>query len=247
MSLRKFLLVLILILSVNKVQAAPVFIGSRVITFDSSTTATSKSVLITTGANFILVATSSYTGGTALTVTDNLLNTYLPLTSYKTPADSAVQLFYALNPSVSATTSFTISGTTVFPAGVAIAFSGISSLYDDLGDNLDGSFVSVKSASRATNSNYTNTLLLSLLSFNASGVASGMTGWTIVTQVDAVGGSNYGAALAYKIRTTTGQDFPSWTAGNTTVMNIGEALFLASDSVLGVLACGNALLIGVGC
>lgn len=77
-----------------------------------------------TGANLIVIGIHRY-GTNTLTVSDSKSNTWTPLTSYQTAAQSGIRFYYCLVPTVGSGHTFTIGVTAGYPAITVMGFSGV--------------------------------------------------------------------------------------------------------------------------
>jgi hypothetical protein len=186
------------------------FLSSVAVTcLGSANGAGPSSAIDTTGASLLVAAVSWYPGGFITSLTDSEGNTWTPLTEYAA-GDGAVRLYYVINPSTSATHTFSVSGTNCYPA-LAVASFIRTAAFDD-----ENGAASASATTRNTGSVTPagdNELFVTGLAFNDTSLAGDATinsGFTVAeSQSDAVG---LAVGIAYKIQTTGGAENPTWTS-----------------------------------
>ncbi len=169
--------------------------------------------ITTTGANFIVGGTGYYVGGTGFTLTDNK-NTppnFTGRASYSA-ADPLAKFFDMLPTTVGTSHTFTEGGTGIYSIALMLAFSGGGSATFDKEAGTTGTGSTAKpGALTPTNS---DSLHVSIVIDNVVGTSRTIdSSFTIPTggQVAAVGGTNYGGAIAYRIISGAGGSLdPEW-------------------------------------
>src|SRR5574343_2043522 len=79
----------------------------------------------TSGANLIVLAVGSMSGGSP-SISDSKGNSYTPLASADTDDLGRVRLYYCVSPTVGSGHTFTVSGTGIYASLAAAAFSGVN-------------------------------------------------------------------------------------------------------------------------
>ena len=194
------------------------------------------SAINTTGANLIVVALCVYHPGTGLALSDSASNTWTGLTQQGT-GDTRVRLFYCFNPTISATHTFTASGSNIYATVGVSAFSGAKAF-----DQESAGFASATNDVTAQPGSLTppvdHCLLVTGLSI-IPGTSITVNSSFNASVVNYLASNHAGGGIAYKIQTTAGAENPTWswtTAGD-------RASAMASFSPKGV---GHRV-IGGGC
>lgn len=178
--------------------------GIALVAHTYSTSGTSAAV-DTTGATLLIAVASTFVNPT--TVSDSKGNSWTALTLRGT--GSAVQLFYAVNPTVGTGHTFTDGGFN-FGTVCYAAFSGVDAVspYDtDTGGHAAGN-VQPGSITPAAN----NELLVAGLCWYPSNTVSIDSGFSITDQRDYTG--NMGSALAYLVQGAAAAVNPTWSASS---------------------------------
>lgn len=188
--------------------------GAHAVAFQGATTASANF----TGVNLIVVSQVSYTGAPATTLSDSLGNTYLPLTKQTSTGISATQLFYAVNPTVSSSMTFTGQN-----SGCDIHVQGFSGVATSPFDQQNGNAVLTGGGTSQQPGSITPTVNNELLIVGEGGYSSAgipSNGDVNYTTIDANGsggaGVSFQGGLWYSIQTTAAASNPtiSWTGTN---------------------------------
>lgn len=162
--------------------------------------ATSASI-DTTGATLLVIAVSY---GAAITVSDSKGNTWTALTESDV-APPKHRIYYAANPTVGTSHTFTVSGTSSAAAFSASAWSGVvtTSPFDTEQGGVAGSATVAGVGSSSLVPSVNNELIFASvgLQTSVSGFAAN-TGFTLVDHVNFSSGVNYGVGAVYQIQTT---------------------------------------------
>lgn len=167
----------------------------------------------TTGANLIVIGVAGFTFGQPTgTPTDSESNTWLPLSSYENGGVINAQIFYAYNPTTSASHTFTASGFFGTYSVAVQAWNGsASSPFDQENGNggfAGGSTLAPGSVTPSTN----DQLVVSVLGYGggpATTIVSIGDGFTISDQTGTT--PAYVIGMAYLIQTTAAAVNPTWT------------------------------------
>jgi hypothetical protein len=178
----------------------------------------------TTGANLIVIWFVSNAG---LTITDSETNTWSPLNERTNGIDTVGRFLYALNPSTSATHTF--SNGSSFSWITVAAFSGaasatVSDQQNGAGPGTNGTSIATGSITPAED----NELLIAAVGNGGANtstyVADSADSFTLINSANAVNGVSYGGGLSYQIQTTaTARDHDwSWTGSATRISSIAS-------------------------
>lgn len=163
----------------------------------------------TTGADFFIVAVSSYTVGTggSETVTDSVGNTYTALTAKSNASYETIRLFYSYG-SPHASHTFTYSDTSCYAHVAVIAFSGSHATPFDQQNGVDSTgAVTTLSPGSVTPSENDELVICALGMYSNWNVSLSIdSGFTIEKSATAI----LSVAIAYKIQTTAGAENPAW-------------------------------------
>ncbi len=197
---------------------------------NTSTTGT----LDTTGAT-LLVVHVAYLAGNPPAISDSKGNGWTGLTEATSTVSGADRIFYAPNPTVGTGHTFTFTGTGVGCQLVAAAFSGIRLTPDPF--DTEAQFVGGPAATTASPGPITTSvpgeLVVSGFAWNNNNTTATMdNGFTVTDSTDFVGGTNFGAAFAYKVQATTTTYSPGWTNGATGRSEAVIASFIPEAGVL---------------
>lgn len=168
----------------------------------------------TTGANFIIVAATWYTGGGGTRiVSDTFSNFYTPLNDYDNSGVYSTQLFYYYGTNVGSGHHWSFSGP--FSSILVAAFSNIASSPIDQQNGFTSTGASTIAPGSITPSQ-ANTLVITAVGSEALStitIADGTYNVTDTTQF----GSGVGMAggLAYKLLTSPTPQNPTWNLGGT--------------------------------
>lgn len=200
----------------------------------------------TTAADLLIVAVSEYTGGAGAVLTDSQSNTWTA-TTFRSGGEAGLKIYYKQAPATSASHTFTISGTLSFSVVEVLCLAGsVASPFDVENGNGDGA----GGTSLSTNSitpTQDNDIIITAFSTGSNGFTyGGVTGYTIVENIDYGAGLNEGLALAYKIQTTAGAENPTWTNSGSAVRAATITAFKSSTSIATITIGTRTLLCGVG-
>jgi hypothetical protein len=175
------------------------------------------SAIDTSGANFLVMATSGFTGVNPVGVpTDSKSNTWIGLTVHTNSVTNTVpsQIFYAVNPTVGTGHTFSFGAASTFPSICVAAFSGVAttSPFDTVagegaGDNGTAITLSISSITP----NQANSLVIAVDAIVSGDTSSVDGGFTITDDIPPSGGNCQGSALAYLIQTTAAAAAPTFT------------------------------------
>jgi hypothetical protein len=178
----------------------------------------------TTGdITLIVIGVAWYPGFTAdVTVSDSESNTWTPLT--KKPGACSVQLFYCLNPTLSASHTFSVAGGGTYPAIMVQGWPSGSEFDQENGTiGVGGTQMNTGSVTPSVS----NELIVTVLGVDVErGAASIDSGFTISADLDYTSGVNMGGALAYKVTSSVSNPLWSWVSsvtGNNAVIATFEA------------------------
>jgi hypothetical protein len=166
--------------------------------------------LDTTGADFLVLAVSDYTGGSGITLSDLKGNSWTPLTAVVDTAVTRTQLFYSKPTSVGSDHSVTINGTSIYSSTAIAAFSGVHAIPFDVEATGAGTGTTASAGSGITPSQNSE-LIVAGVGLAAGSVSSISSSFSIVATVDQAGGLHQGISLAYKIQTALAAVDPDWT------------------------------------
>lgn len=187
-----------------------------------------SSSLNTTGASLIALVVSSSTGGD-YTVSDSKSNTWSPLTAQNEGVQVGCRMYYAVNPTVGASHTFTVtknSGANLWPSVAVIALSGAHTTAPFDAEN--GAVVSL-SGSLATGSvspSENNEIVISGMAFSTNTSATVDSPMTMLHVAPST--ANWGTGLAYEIQTAATARNTTFNAGGTSRIAAVTACFKAA-------------------
>ncbi len=160
-----------------------------------------------TGATLLAGVVSNFS--TALTPTDNAVNSYTALASQQGTSSVTTAIVYAANPTVSASLTFTLSGS--FCAGCFVAFSGVSTTSPFDGQQ-NGLTNATSPAQPGAVMPVNNDSLILTGEGGATTAVTSVSGFTSLDFVATVGGVNFSAADAYVVQAGAPSSAnPTWT------------------------------------
>lgn len=226
-------------------QAAPWLANAHATAGATNNPATAA--INTTGSDLI-VATLAWAFGTGPPVmTDNLTNTWTPLTAVSWVGSQFwAQLYYCKAPTVGASHTFTASGTGIFASIAVQAWSGsAASPFDQQSGQAATGLTGQPGPITPTQA---NELIVAGVAVHDPATLTIDSGFTISDQLSMVGGTYYGVGMAYLLQTTAATVNPTWTASTSTSMVPVMASFIQSaGGGGGTGARGGAMsLMGVG-
>lgn len=182
-----------------------------------------------TGAGLLVAGIHWYTGGGAATISDSLGNTWTALTQRESSNGRTVRLFYAVNPTVSAAQTFTVtSGGGTYPSLTVLAFAGqAASPFDAESGFTNGAAVTSIQPGAITPVE-DNELLVTIFSASDVGALAVDGGFTIAAEVPYAAGLHQLGAAAYKIQTLAGAENPTWSWTNAIPAAAAMAAFKAA-------------------
>lgn len=186
--------------------------------------------LDTSGMSLLVAVVGSYSDVAAPTLSDSKANTWTAKTASINVDAGRVVIHYAYNPTVGTGHTFTLTGTGVYAALAVCAFSGVlvTDPFDVENGAITGAATSLATGSITPSQN--DALLIAGLN-QTDDVAAGLSinlSYTIVEAQAAVGGVNYGTALAYLIQTTAGASNPTWSWTTSAAASARIAAFKAA-------------------
>jgi hypothetical protein len=175
----------------------------------SRATSGTSAGITTTGAN-LLVAALAWTTATIgePAVSDSNSNVWFPIAFTTAQQTSSIGLYAAFNPTVGASHTFTITGSTT--SGCFAAFSGCATRF---ATNINTRATTGGATSLAPGSltpPVDNCLIVSALSNRVNTTYSVSGSLSITDQINFTSGVQVGVALAYLIQTSAAASNPSW-------------------------------------
>lgn len=190
---------------------------------DSSVT---TSAIDTTGATLLVVGIAKDSGGT-ISLSDSKGNSWTALTA-TTQGSTRCILYYAANPTVGGSHTFSNTGAFNYSSICVAAFSGVATTTPFDQENGAGAS-STTLATGSVTPTEDNELVITHLAFSGSGLPTSIDGgFTETNDVEFGGGNNYGSTMAYLIQTTAAAANPTWTRTNSNPMATRIATFKAA-------------------
>lgn len=182
---------------------------THVVKTGTSTNGATSGSIDTTGAN-LLVFPVCYAFGSSLVVSDSKSNTWTGLTVRSYTTRTSVRIYYAKNPTVGTSHTFTTAGTNCFANPMALSFSGCDTTSPFDVEN-GGSAQATSQATGSVTPNQNNSLIIALTDGEDSTLASvtidsGFTIGDIVPNAITTAGAN-----AYLLQGTAAAVNPTWT------------------------------------
>lgn len=165
-----------------------------------------------TGANFVAVNVSFYSGATGLTVTDGT-NTYSALTAQAGAGARKCQLWYSQGGTYSSSLTVTASATDLYGSIQVAAISNISASPFDQQNGATGVASPISFNVGSVTPGQANTVAIVGLGYNdlGGGTLTIDSGYTIAAHTSSGALAEFGA-IAYKILTSTSATNPEWSA-----------------------------------
>lgn len=164
---------------------------------------TTTAAIDTTGAK-LLLASFAYNNGVSLTFSDSAGNTWTALTATSNGSTRSTRQYYCINPTTSASHTFTFGGTNITGSITVTAWGATSIAFDkEVGGHASGSAITVAGSTASVTPANNNSLLITTYGFGAfasSAAASGA--WVIAQDQAGAGGTNFGNAQIYLLQTT---------------------------------------------
>jgi hypothetical protein len=210
----RWLLALSLCLFGWQAEAAYSLIAHTSVNGNVSTTITTPAIN-TTGANLIVAVFSWYTAGTKPTLSDSSGNTWLVARNDDNIANGgSLSISYVQAPTVSASHTFTITGTNNFSTLFIEAWSGsAASPLDQTNEaSSGGSSVSSQQTGSVTPGQANELLIAGLVNGGSTSTSFAInSGFTIPDAVNpGTSGQNYGAGAAYFVQGAAAAINPTW-------------------------------------
>ena len=184
----------------------------------------------TTGADLLIVVGSWYDGSTAdVTISDSKSNNWSALTKQVNGLiDQSTRIWYSQGGTVGSGHTFTLSGSSTFPAIGIYAFSGVAASPFDVEVGGDGGTdVEAMNAGEMTPTQDGEVVISAMGWFSATSGAA-VSGYT-VQMVANTGGVNVGLGTAYQIQTTATATNPAWTWTGPAAPTFRNATFKAAS------------------
>jgi hypothetical protein len=164
---------------------------------------TTTAAIDTTGAK-LLLASFAYNNGVSLTFSDSAGNTWTALTTSTNGSTRSTRQYYCINPTTSASHTFTFGGTSITGSITVTAWGATSIAFDkEVGGHASGSAITVAGGTASVTPANNNSLLITTYGFGAftsSAAASGA--WVIAQDQAGAGGTNFGNGQIYLLQTT---------------------------------------------
>lgn len=189
------------------------------------------SAIDTTGATLIVVGMQNIAADDTGFLSDSAGNTWTYTTSLACGSSRFVQFAYCINPTTSATHTFSIGALAFFPVIVVGAFNSTpGSSFDAVTTgNAAASPTTTVAAGSITPAN-ANNLLVTFMGGDPIGSASADSGFSSVDQILKAGG-HQGGAMAYLIQSAATAQNPTWTVGSQdAVIGAQQIAFKANSS-----------------
>ena len=250
--------------------ASPIFAGGIPVALvahlaqaSTNTNGFTSNAITTTGATLLVAAISDDDGTT--TLSDSKSNIWLT-TSAATTGDPAITLYYAVNPTVGASHTFTTTATNKSPAIFVAGFSGIttSGLLDQVSAFTSGFSATEQAGSITPTQNYE--LVVAATTF--ADVIYPLTidsNYTITDQMNQMNAAHHGGALRTMCRLLAAATNPQWFHvgyGNSLTgaaiasfygratfgseVSVGAGIVVPSGTVASAVQAGTALTQGAG-
>jgi hypothetical protein len=186
---------------------------------DTSGTVTTDAIN-TTGADLIVISVSRFN---TPTVSDSAGNTWTALTEATLGGHPEVRLYYCLNPTTSATHTFTAAAANAF-AGISVqAWSGADSYNSQQSGTGTAAGTSLQPGSITPSAD--GCLIISGFGYGGTSTISINSGFNITNQLPLDSGNAYGTAIAYLDQTTAAAVNPTWSWTGSTSANAVMAVF----------------------
>lgn len=166
----------------------------------------------TTGATLLVALTSIVATSAPAVISDSQSNTWTPLTGQSQSGQNTSQLFYVSNPTVGASHTVTITGSSIACSVIVFAFSGVTT--SSPFDKENGAVGSASATSLATGSITPTTdgqlIIVGAASGGGSAATTGIMTWNKLVpgilsdgmNVPVVAGSYYGCMMGFGIQQT---------------------------------------------
>jgi len=167
--------------------------------------------IVTTGADFILVVTSFWSG-LVPTFSDSKLNTWL--TRPIQPGGSGLnqQAAYCFGPTVGSGHTFRVVSGTGYYGIIVLAFSGMTTFQYDTMNGLNGTSVSSPASTGSVTPLWNGALIVTTIVPNVGTLPTALdaSGFSVVS-LQGVGGNNWPQAVGYQIQNPRAAINPAWT------------------------------------
>jgi hypothetical protein len=189
-------LVLLLVLAATPAWAGFTLVG-HVGAQSGDGNSTTTAGLNTTGATLLVLSAAWVYSGSA-TISDSKGNTWTPLTGQVASPQCQVQLFYVVNPTVGTGHTFTVSGTTIFPAVTVTAWTGQAASPVDQQNGNTATATTV--ATGSVTPSQSNELLIATTCHNNQYTSSINSSFTISDDENGMASFAYGNVMAYLVQ-----------------------------------------------
>lgn len=198
----------------------------------ANTSSVTTAGIDTTGANLLVLVATTYAGG-GPTPTDSKGNTWTPLTR-RGAGDAEIQLWYCASPVVGSGHTFTLSGSTIYPALAVLAVSGAAASPLDQQNGQVANAGATCSPGSVTPTE-DDELVVSGYSGYSQAISSIDSGFTLAASV-AYNGNFLTTGVAYLIQTSAAAANPTWTLS-------GSNFNVAAIASFKVAAAGGASIV----
>jgi len=165
----------------------------------------------TNGANLLIVVISDFGGASQSTLSDSESNTWNELTLLNFNSNARCTIYYAYNPNVGASHTFTYDVQTNFPTIMALAFSDADTAAPFDVENGAGVTGTSLQPGSVTPSENDELLICGLTTANEEGSTPSIDS-SFIEELGIIFGTgvNLGGFTGYKIQTTAGAENPTW-------------------------------------
>ena len=196
--------------------------------------------------NFLVVLVTFQGGAATPTLSDSQSNTWNALTAYDGGASGVkILIEYAFNPSLSASHTFSVTGSSNFPSIFVEGFSGMlttSGVFQagtDSGAHQAASVGTTIQPGSITPGNSPALVVTGFCSTNVNAAPTVNSGFTRSDSITITGGQHYGGSFAYLIQSTAAAVNPTWTQTITPAMTTDIAAFQGSSGAAATSAASK--------
>jgi hypothetical protein len=196
--------------------SSPVFALVASGQFSNNSSGGTSSALNTTGATLLVITETHFQGSGRPSPSDSLGNTWNIVVCAGSGQETC--LYYAANPTVGASQTFTVSQAGSYIGFQILAFSGVpTSSPLDQSSSGAGASVSTIQASPSLTPSTANNLVVSGFGYNGTALPSATIngGFTVTNQQPFNAGVGFGNGAAYLFQSATTSVNPTWTLGGT--------------------------------
>jgi hypothetical protein len=202
--MRRALVAAVLLVIGLVASVSPVLAGFSLVTHvgaqSTDQSAVTTSGVDTTGATLLIASVAWVYNGTQ-TLTDSKSNTWTALNNYNASPQCQVQLFYVVNPTVGTGHTFTVSGSTIYPAVTVTAWTGQAASPVDQQNGNTASATTIATGSVTPSQG--NELLIATTCHNNAYASSIDSQFTISDDDQGANGLAYGNVMAYIVQGAT--------------------------------------------